>query len=213
MKKSICILLSLFWLSLACAVPASAADSDAPRYRQAFEERLKDGCGSSEWYEELYYHERNGATDWALVHGKGSWNVCWCVYSVLGDRILTSGEGDLPFTFDYGVYDVQQEQFIPIEEAYASGHYPDLPAVMEALRIGRLRGDMDADGKLTIKDATELQRCLAELRDYPADNTFSGMQLSAPGQPYSTVIFSDTDGNGATEIGDVTELQRILASQ
>lgn len=213
MKKSICILLSLFLLSLVCAVPASAADSDAPRYRQAFEERLKDGCGSLEWYEELYYHEQNGATDWALVHGKGSWNLCWCVYSVLGDRILTSGDGDLPFLYDYGVYDVQKEQFIAIEDAYASGSYPDLPAVMDALNIGRLRGDMDADGQITINDATELQRYLAELRDVPADNTFSGKNLSAPGQPHETVIFSDTNGNGVTDISDVTQLQRFLASK
>lgn len=213
MKKTICTLFALFLFASVCAAPASALDSAAPRYLDAFQERLKDGCGTLESFEELYYHKVNGETDWALVHGKGSWELCWCVFSVLGDRVLSSGTGDLPFEYDYGIYDVQQKQFISIEEAFASGDYPDLPAVMDDLNIGRRRGDMDNDGKLTIQDATALQRCLAEFSAFPQDNSFEGINLSEKDHPRETVMISDADSSGVTDINDVTEIQRILASE
>jgi hypothetical protein len=57
-------------------------------------------------------------------------------------------------------------------------------------------GDVDLDGKVTIQDATLMQR-------YCADNvTIDNIQLS----------FSDADGNDDININDATAIQKIVAA-
>ena len=56
-------------------------------------------------------------------------------------------------------------------------------------------GDADGDGKVTIKDATEIQRHIAEFLTLTGNNFFA----------------ADVDGNGVVTISDATETQRYLA--
>lgn len=64
-----------------------------------------------------------------------------------------------------------------------------------------VKGDFNFDGKITVEDATEMQRSLAE---------FS----VAPNAEYSSVIKpGDINCDGKFNVRDVTEIQRKLAEQ
>ena len=164
-----------------------------------------------EIYNELYVHLANDEIDWVLVHASnGGPEAEWIICSVLGDRILNRFSGGNPFEYDYAVYDVKKNRFFNLESVYDSGKYPGLPEALDELNIGRLRGDIDNDGALTIQDATELQRCLAEFISFPYGDRVEGFEL--PQQSgIITVFISDMNQDGVRDIRDVTEIQRRLA--
>ena len=60
-----------------------------------------------------------------------------------------------------------------------------------------LRGDINNDGKITIDDATKLQRYIARIDSAAGDETFTAR--------------ADVNGDGNVNIVDVTEIQRYLA--
>ena len=60
-----------------------------------------------------------------------------------------------------------------------------------------LRGDINNDGKITIDDATKLQRYIARIDSAAGDETFTAR--------------ADVNGDGYVNIVDVTEIQRYLA--
>ena len=164
-----------------------------------------------EIYNELYVHLANNEIDWVLVHASnGGPEEEWIIYSVLGDRILHRYSGGNPFEYDYAVYDVNKNRFFNLESVYDSGKYSGLPEALEALNIGRLRGDIDNDGVLTIQDATEMQRCFAEFRSFPYNDKVEGGEL--PRQIHTAPVYiSDINQDGKRDIRDVTEVQRRVA--
>ena len=60
---------------------------------------------------------------------------------------------------------------------------------------GYLLGDADGDGEITIRDATSIQRALADMEVLPSFNETA----------------ADVDGDGEMTIADVTSIQRYLA--
>ena len=56
-------------------------------------------------------------------------------------------------------------------------------------------GDINLDGKITIRDVTTIQRHIAELEVFTDDQ----------------LALVDTNGNGAVDINDATHLQKYLA--
>ncbi len=186
------------------------------RYVREFQNQFSDGGESSELecYEELYYHTRDGETDWTLIHAYTDEQEPLVVFGEFGDRFLHKNMGGVPFELDYGIYDVKQNKFIGLETAYKSGDYPDLTRVMDLLNIGRLRGDIDLSGTLSILDATELQRVLAEYRSYPDGDAVWGYDLISYREidTENCLYISDVNKDGKRDINDVTEIQHILAS-
>ncbi len=167
-----------------------------------------------EIYNELYVHLANDEIDWVLVQASnGGPEEEWIIYSVLGDRILQKYSGGNPFQFDYAVYDVKQNRFVSLENAYVGGAYSGLSEALDALNIGRLRGDIDKDNALTINDATEMQRCMAEFSSYPYDDLVYGQKLPCYSfdDPSPPIYISDVNQDGKRNIRDVTEIQRRLA--
>ena len=166
------------------------------------------------FYNELYCHTVNAEVDWVLVQATlGGPEEEWIIYSELGDRILHRFSGGNPFEYDYAVYDVNQKRFIGVENAYEKGTYTGLSEALDALNIGRLRGDIDKDNALTINDATEMQRCMAEFSNYPNDDLVYGQKLPCYSfdDPSPPIYISDVNQDGKRNIRDVTEIQRRLA--
>ena len=168
-----------------------------------------------ETYTELYYHFRDdGTLDWVLTHTTDSNPQPWECYIVLGSRVLHRQSGDLPFAFGYSVYDAVTGRFtslIGAYETYERGGYPGLEEAMDACHVGDRRGDLDGDGRLTIKDATQLQRCLAELEAFPSRDRIDGFDYLTDYTGNRPLYLSDVNRNGVRDIGDVTAIQRTLA--
>lgn len=168
-----------------------------------------------ETYEELYYHFRDdGTLDWVLTHTTDSNPQPWECYIVLGSRVLHNQSGDLPFAFGYSVYDAVTGRFqslLSAYETYERGGYAGLAEAMDACHVGDRRGDTDGDGRLTIKDATQLQRYLAELEAFPSRDRVQGFDYRTEYTGSHPLYLSDYNRNGVRDIGDVTAIQKALA--
>ncbi|MBR2715657.1 MAG: hypothetical protein IKB73_05575, partial [Ruminococcus sp.] len=82
--------------------------------------------------------------------------------TLIGNRLLFLDSEEMPFSCGYAVYDVKQGCFVGLGDSILDD-YEDLEDVVNnEVRIGKLFGDTDLDGQLTILDATTLQIGLVE---------------------------------------------------
>ena len=160
-----------------------------------------------EGYEELYYHsydldDKPYSYDWVLVKGSIKRGCYCCVLhtEVVGGRLLTASSYKwYPFTFDYGIYDAEQDRFFDLADINFDD-YEDLYEIWQATDIsgvgGRIYlGDADGDGRCTILDATVIQRGIAGL--------CPRQEIVAEG--------ADVDGDGRVTVLDATKIQRSKA--
>lgn len=167
-------------------------------------------------YRELYYHYTSGKMDWVLVYALNVGSVIddaclWLGNRALTTHVLTTHYHSNPFAFACGVYDVQKGCFFDILDAYGSGEYDGMDEALEMCKIGRVAGDINGDGKLSIADATALQRCLAGLEDYPYFDTLPETVYGLSENEARPAFLSDVNYDGTHDVSDVTAIQRILA--
>lgn len=188
--------------------PTEPTSSKSPYLYQArFEELYASGYDRFD-YRELYYHtDKNGETDWALVYAFIPAAEPIELVTIVGNRVLYPGTKYMPFNARYGIYDVKEDQFIDAGSDEAKS-YDGFLKVFDRIDDGRLIGDLDRDGKISIIDATIIQRCEAGVRDYPDDDTFC-LTFEWGKSRY----YSDFDRDGERSILDVTRLQRYLISE
>ena len=159
-------------------------------------------------YRELYYHsDVNGDCDWILVYGCSNFQAPMELTTVIGKRVISVGSCEIPFDTGYGIYDMKNCRFVDANGPSAK-NYADFTMVFnETVTAGRLIGDVDNDGDISVIDATIIQRCLAGIRDYPEDDGFYLYGLS-PNTDQIIHYYSDFDCNGEREIIDATLIQR-----
>ena len=186
-------------------VPTEALSSASPYLYQArFEELYGSGYDRFD-YQELYYHtDQNNELDWVLVYGMVPMSGPVDFTTIVGNRVLHPGTMYMPFDACYGIYDVKEDKFIDAGSADAK-NYDGFLKVFDEIDDGRLIGDLDRDGDLSVIDVTILQRCEANMREYPDDDTFS-LTFEWGKSRY----YSDFDRDGERSILDVTCLQRYL---
>lgn len=184
--------------------PTEAPAASPYLYQARFEELYGSGY---DWfdYQELYYHtDKNGEADWALVYAFIPAAEPIELVTIVGNRVLYPGTMYMPFDACYGIYDVKEDKFIDAGSADAK-NYEGFLKVFDEIDDGRLIGDLDRDGDLSVIDVTILQRCEANMREYPDDDTFS-LTFEWGKSRY----YSDFDRDGERSILDVTCLQRYL---
>ena len=174
-------------------------------------------------YDELYIHDTDGIVDWALVYGDTNLKLPYgSTYSTVGDKVFRTDGILQPFGNGYAVYQVSTGNFFWLQtgiERWRKSYkpdapllFPDLAEVIEELPIGERIGDVNSDSQLTITDATEIQRCLAEFCDYPESDGVEAAGCVNRGDSSDPVWYiSDVNRDGKRSIRDVTEIQRILA--
>ena len=161
------------------------------------------------YYSEMYYHhDGNGETDWALIYTFNMVQVTWMVKTgcFVGNRAIYGISSNSVFESWYGIYDVKNDTFKALPSV-ADGEFADLEDVVDQLQIGVQIGDADQDGKITILDATRIQRILANIAD-DFDDTFYGKALDSSTAKY----VSDYDRDGERTVLDATKIQKRLAS-
>ena len=115
---------------------------------------------------------------------------------------MTKSSVSAPFDSGYGIYDVKQDRFIPLN-GKSVGEYDELKKTFDELGEGKLLGDIDGDDSITIVDATLIQRCNVMLAEYPEDDE---MLI-----PLGNIrCYSDFDRDGERDIVDATAIQRYL---
>ena len=122
---------------------------------------------------------------------------------IIGDRIITQPQLYAPFRFGYALYDLENDEFIPFSKTIVDD-YTFLPEYMEKFSIGTPLGDVDADGKLSILDATFIQLVCAKLAQY-SEYDYIGWYGN------NLTYVSDMNKDGARNVLDATAIQLSLA--
>ena len=160
-------------------------------------------------YDELYYHyvsegDFESGIEWAIIWYKNGASPM--EYStVIANRRISVGSICYPFHTGYAIYDAQLNEIIDIEKADIF-KYPDFEKGLEEARVGNPFGDADMDSKLTVMDATFIQRALAQMCEFSKfDDTYykvDGVALK---------YISDFDRDGERTVLDATAIQHKLA--
>lgn len=209
MKKLVSIVL-VAMLFMSSIISVGAYDPYPPKlFEDKFVEQHMtnyDGVVEDYYYDELYCHyDENGQVDWALVSAYSMMGMPMPINKVICDRVLMSNSRSVPFSFGYAVYDVKNDCFVEISEDMLR-YYDGLTDYWMSKKVGKLIGDTDSDGELTILDATYIQRALAMLCDFAESDLVTGHCLSE-----KIRNISDFDRDGDRTILDATAIQMRLA--
>ena len=166
-------------------------------------------------YDELYYHyDENGDIDWALIYECSYNSPPWNYHSIYKDRILTYGDYS-PFCFCYGIYDVKNDEFLDVFKTPSIFEkYEGLEEVVDMQQPGYPIGDADKDKKLTILDATYVQRAMAGLCGFDDnDEVLWYYGIKSWDEVGLPKYISDIDADGERTVMDATAIQKLIAKQ
>lgn len=218
MKKIISLILVLILMLSVAVMPTFAKDTlkstvgGESLFIEEFIEQYGHNNANFEYlcrenYNEEYYHyDVNNQLEWVLVYCLVSVTPS-NNYVVFGDMVSFHGASD-PLGIGYGVYDVASQKFIDIVDLDDLSEYEGLKDHIYDAGLLYPIGDYDLDKKLTVLDATGIQRLLAGL--VPDDDIINDSyrnQKSDNELKYST----DIDRDGKRTVMDATAIQLKLA--
>lgn len=219
MKKLVSLFLVLIVLTAVAVIPAYAAEN-LVEGEFLYEEIFVEGYitptsqyeGDKYIYDEEYYHHVDSDNpeseiDWVFVTAMSNAQKPWLSKCVIGDRVFWKNCGGVPFEYGKAVFDVKNNRFVALSDDMLD-KYLGLREYLDEYNVGSPIGDADLDDRLTILDATYIQRAEAELCEYKYNDDISGCyQLGSKNLNY----ISDFDRDGERTILDATGIQRKLA--
>lgn len=154
-------------------------------------------------YDEMFeHHDAAGKVDWVLLRVESMTQLTVIYHELIGNRVVTKSRVSAPFDSGYGVYDVKQDRFIPLDGKTVE-EYDELKKIFDEIGEGKLLGDIDGDDSITILDATLIQRCNAKLAEYSEAD-----EMAIP--LGSIRYYSDFNRDGNRNVIDATRIQRYL---
>ncbi len=220
MKKLLSLFLVFVLVLSVAIVPVFAEGIVFPEensewlFLEEFENQYKEAY----WYEsylqeyyreECYHYDENNNIDWALV-------MCALTqsasndYAVFGDMV-NLGSYFVPFATAYVVYDGDQQKFFDLIEFDDFSEYNGLEDYLCSIEFLIPIGDFDKDNKLTILDATGIQRAVAELDTYCDEDDLEANSYMNIRSDNELKYLTDFDRDGERTILDATAIQMKLA--
>ncbi|MBQ7133645.1 MAG: dockerin type I repeat-containing protein [Ruminococcus sp.] len=145
-----------------------------------------------EWYGTGYYwYDHNNKLD----YGIGTIDTSKLVFTLynLGDNLVPGKEWKVKIYLAYDAY--CDDEWREVNFPYVTDTVPELKPEDVVSGESYIVGDVDGDGKVSIMDATVIQRHIAQLESIKEDRL-----------PYA-----DTDKDGKVSIIDATMIQRLIA--
>lgn len=220
MKKFISLALALATVPAFCMGSVSALNNSKPKFENEFKSYIEETAGSvascSNYTEKYYHYDKNGNIDWCLISAsiENAPGICHAVF----DDVILYGSGSVtPFNFGLAVYDVANDEFYDICNAWDMDFaqlHESFYNVMTDANIScdfanvAILGDVDKNGKLDINDVTTIQNTLADdkAEDYALDFEHSALQY---GENVNNLC--DYNKDGVCSVSDATSLQIKLA--
>ena len=165
-----------------------------------------------------YYHERyecnseekvssydEATPDYVLINISTNMGVSMSVADVYGDYIMYSSGGSIPYEYGLCVYIPETQELLGLNAAYEKG-IEGIEKVFTEAGVGSLIGDMDDDGKLTVKDATFIQKIIAGIEGFTEPTIYAAeFDESLP------ISISDFNRDRVRNIKDATAIQKHIA--
>ena len=221
--------------------PFDGTLTGTPEYKQEFDKLIKveapkiseflpvykfhslDPCEPLYYYDELYYHfsstdeaSPDSATpDFVLVECMLNFYSHSSTIELFGDYAVADIQTLYPDSLGYYIYIPETSEILTLRDAWNRNH-EDIEIIFEKGIIGQLIGDVDNDGKLSVKDATAIQKDIAGLASIK-HNDFSmvtGYEETDDGslkETRETVSISDFNRDKTTNVKDATAIQKKIA--
>lgn len=143
--------------------------------------------------------------DFVLAHISSPFIGEVMTYGVFGDYIVGGGGCYEPYCLAYHIYIPSTGEILTLREAWNS----ELEGIEEAVSvIGYLIGDADGDGKLTVKDATHIQKVKAGLLRDRFEMFF--LMREDGTEPDACHVF-DFNRDRKVDVKDATAVQKCIA--
>jgi len=162
-------------------------------------------------YNEIYGHTKNDGQktpDFVLIKVYSNFYMEADYTKFFGDYVMYESSTSTPFAFGYGIYIPDDNKLYSLEEAYDKG-IENLDILFEKGYIGKLTGDVNFDNKLNIRDATAIQKHIANIESLYAYPEF-GLEPNLTERTYINRI-ADFNQDVKITIRDVTAIQKRLA--
>ena len=148
-----------------------------------------------------YFSTADEATpDYVLISAYNTWDTHITITKNFGDYILHSTELTPGDGFGYYIYLPDTNEIYTLIDAFDSG-LPNVYCLFTDGVLGELTGDVNNDNRLSIQDATLIQKYLAGM-EYISDNF--------PASSYTNLV-ADFNCDGDVNIRDATAIQKKLA--
>jgi len=166
-------------------------------------------------YRKLYSHYPEGTStadeatpDYVMIFAGE--DMCSPAFSAgeFGDYLLQVSNIYYPYIYGYHIITTDDMKVHTLTEAYNA----KLDGIMDVFTdygIGTLRGDSNFDGKITIRDVTKIQKCLATIESF-TDREYATGFHEGGGSDFSERV-SDFNRDGKVNIRDATDIQKHLA--
>lgn len=160
-------------------------------------------------YKELYHHFGGNKEfpEYVLIELAADEEKQVPCVSVFGNYLMRDLSSTFPFAHRYAVYLPMKDSLMSLPDAYNLG----VEGIEECISFCggvELIGDMNKDGKLTVSDATFIQKQLAGLLNDPFD-TLENYKIGDKELPLG--FKSDVDRDGKRTIKDATAVQKQIA--
>ena len=197
-----------------CIETVNTVNGDG-KYEAVFVERLHLHYLGSSYedyysYEELYFHYSNPASadetepEFALVKAHAMGVLTDFQWVDLGKWVIFETAYYYPESLPYFVYVPAEDKIYTIEEAYNAG-IKDIDEAFRYLQYCGLRGDVDGNYVINVKDATEIQKYLAGLDSAITSPSMSSYWI------HDVADFDRSGGRNCVDIKDATAIQKAVA--
>ncbi len=214
MKKIISILLAMIMLLSFVSVTAfakttvnSELQSNTDPIETEFVNLYVDNAYIPYSYERIYDKvNENGDIEWSLISASSSGPLPAMYYAVFDDMVSLRGRC-VPFKNRYAIFDWPKWEFIDICDLYSFDVYEGLREQLYKQDFLYPIGDADLDRKLTVLDATMIQKVVAKLCSFGSGDDLTSRLVIKGELSY----ISDINRDGSRNILDATAIQKKLA--
>lgn len=165
----------------------------------------------------LYYHYPAVTNDEATAD-EPDYVLVFAGNNVAGDALSAESFGDKYLVQKYSCYSpyilglhiitTADNKVYSLREAWDM-ELPEIEDVFTDYGLGEIRGDSDGDKKITVKDATYVQKCLAGISEFTEREYIYGLTEVNHDEWYGNV--SDMNLDGEVNIKDATAIQKCVA--
>lgn len=171
-------------------------------------------------YYEKYYHNTDpdndkSNIDWVFVNcatdiGEDPSASEYATYAIVDNMMIYVAYYYEPFRTGYAIYDVDKNEYTDLLDVDVAS-YSGLKEYLYSSDIGRPIGDVDVDMKLTIMDATEIQRALAKIIEFGDEDNVRYRYNWIDDK--SITFISDFNRDDERSVLDATAIQLELAKK
>ena len=215
MKKLISLILCIGFIAGCFGMASVCAEQEYKYQEQVYELLNAEKYEQIEDYLPLHYREcfeyfsdtnTSDVPDYVLIDFYTNMFEPMLYMKIIGDYIFWDYSRYIPDAIGYFIYLPAENELYSLSGAYKA-NIEGIDKVFTEYGAGVLIGDADNDNKLTIKDASLIQKALAGLVELD-DSIFAEegfAELSKPG------YVSDYDRDGERTVKDVSAIQKAIA--